>query len=281
MTKAQDSFNLCSVANNGSWNKPKKPNQKMSAQQLTIGVRENCLLLEINSLQKKLDELNSKRESLHRTAVDFENENQVVLPRRNGWITDSEKEKIQKYFAAGISARRMAEKFSCSTHTIYHHAKKRIWFVGGSLRGGGHSWGFSPAEKKFKKSVDAEKNAPQRDSAMEKQTRLKLLKHRFHRLFGKPISHQLPVTRKEIKDTAREVRISFGDSMNDSTASGDEILVQASLGAIFGKEKQAKEISPFLTRKERNQLLREVTAFKKAKQKFWSDVHSAPLRLMA
>lgn len=140
-----------------------------------------------------------------------------------------------------------------------------------------------PLKKKVKKSVDASKTTFKGDAAMKQtksEQRLKLIRHRFHRLFGKPIMYQLPVTRKEIRDTTKEVILSFKNSMDDSLASGDEFIAVTSLGFIGG-EKAPRELNPFLTRKERNQLLREVTEFKKAKEKFLSGVHNAPLLLMA
>lgn len=92
---------------------------------------------------------------------------------------------------------------------------------------------------------------------MHKVERLELIKARFTARFGLPVPGILPVSKMEIRSTVKETVSRVAESMNDSTATGDEIEVGSSLcfeSAITAGERESDYL---LTLAERRELLRD------------------------
>jgi DNA-directed RNA polymerase specialized sigma24 family protein len=78
-----------------------------------LASRRAELLRQIDVIGKEINKLVSIEQK-------FFSEETPVLHRRHGWLNDDERAKIVRYFSAGISSVEIAEKFACSTPTVYN-----------------------------------------------------------------------------------------------------------------------------------------------------------------
>jgi hypothetical protein len=93
---------------------------------------------------------------------------------------------------------------------------------------------------------------------MHKVERLELIKARFTARFGLPVPGILPVSKMEIRSTVKETVSRVAESMNDSTAAGDENETNGSaLSFDSATAHRERESDYLLTLAERRELLRD------------------------
>ncbi len=82
-----------------------------------LASRRAELLSQIDAIGNEINKLTAMEHK-------FFSEETPILHRRHGWLNPDERSKIVRYFTAGISSVDIANKFACSTPTVYNCLRK-------------------------------------------------------------------------------------------------------------------------------------------------------------